>query len=46
MAEKEKKPKKTPKPAKPVTEGYKILQELKALHDTMKESLQELRQNL
>ena len=39
MAEKEKEPKKTPKP---VTEEYKILQELKAIHDTLKAMLKEL----
>ena len=40
MADKEGKIKKLPKP---ITETYKILQELKSIHDTLKEILRELR---
>lgn len=43
MAEKEKAPKKPPKPA---TDGYKILQELKGMHDTLKAMLKVLEENL
>ena len=43
MAGKNKEPKKPPKPA---TEEYKILQELKALHDIMRLILKELERNL
>lgn len=43
MAQKDKEPRKPPKPA---TEEYKILQELKALHETMKLILKELERNL
>lgn len=40
MDKKEKEPKKPPKPA---TEAYKILQELKAIHDTLKKIFEEMR---
>lgn len=46
MTEQDKRGKRQPKPAQPATEGYKILQELKAIHDVLKDILKELRQNL